>query len=85
VNAGAALRTGGAGVAAIFLAVCAPGRPVLRVTATGTSGTDSAEIGSTWRPVGPGMNALSWWGLAGWAVGPKGRVARFVAKRTGGP
>ena len=28
------------------------------------------------------MNALSWWGLAGWAVGPKGRVARLVARRT---
>jgi len=56
-----------------------------RLVTTGTSGTDSAEIGSAWRPVGAGMNALSWWGVTGWAVGPKGRIARFSARQTGGP
>ncbi|MFL5311912.1 MAG: WD40/YVTN/BNR-like repeat-containing protein [Myxococcales bacterium] len=56
-----------------------------RLVTTGTSGTDSARAGDDWRPVGPGMNALSAWGATGWAVGPKGRVARFVARQTGGP
>jgi len=56
-----------------------------RLVTTGTSGTDSAEIGGRWRAVGPGMNALSGSGLTGWAVGPKGRVARFSARHTGGP
>ncbi len=56
-----------------------------RLVTTGTSGTDSAEIGGRWRALGPGMNALSGSGLTGWAVGAKGRVARFSARHTGGP
>jgi photosystem II stability/assembly factor-like uncharacterized protein len=56
-----------------------------RLVTTGTSGTDSAQLGDDWRAIGPGMNALSRWGITGWAVGPKGRLARFVAGRTGGP
>ena len=62
--------------------------------ATGTSGTDSAEIvgwwrrppsdaGSAdltgWRSIGPGMNALSRW----CAVGAKGRIARYHANQWG--
>src|SRR5713226_3246625 len=48
-----------------------------RLVTTGTSGTDSAEIGGRWRALGPGMNALSGSGLTGWAVGAKGRARRF--------
>lgn len=56
-----------------------------RVLITGPSGTESAEIGDDWRAVGPGMNALSGSRWSGWAVGPKGRLARFFARETGGP
>jgi photosystem II stability/assembly factor-like uncharacterized protein len=56
-----------------------------RLVTTGSSGTDSARFREDWRGIGPGMNALSRWGITGWAVGPKGRVARFAAPRTGGP
>lgn len=70
----------------------------IRLVVTGTSGTDSAEIVgwwrrepsdtspaemSDWRGIGPGMNALSKWSQSGWAVGAKGRIARFHATERG--
>jgi photosystem II stability/assembly factor-like uncharacterized protein len=70
----------------------------IRLVATGTSGTDSTEIVGWWRgkpsergssdtnewgAIGPGMNALSKSGRSGWAVGAKGRVARFHANERG--
>ncbi len=47
--------------------------------ATGTSGSDvSADDGSTWKRFDTGaFNAISVAGADAWAVGPKGRVARF--------
>jgi photosystem II stability/assembly factor-like uncharacterized protein len=48
-----------------------------RVVATGISGTDWADPDGRWRRMGAGMNALSSLGRSGWAVGPKGSIARF--------
>ena len=47
--------------------------------ATGTSGSDvSLDDGKTWKQFDTGnYNAISFVGQAGWAVGPKGAVARF--------
>ena len=48
--------------------------------ATGTSGSDvSTDDGQTWKTFDPGaFNAMSFVSsAAGWAVGPRGRVARF--------
>jgi len=47
--------------------------------ATGTSGSDvSADGGRTWKNFDRGAyNALSFSGETGWAVGPKGAIARF--------
>jgi photosystem II stability/assembly factor-like uncharacterized protein len=50
--------------------------------ATGTSGSDiSTDDGHTWTTFNPGAyNALSFVSsAAGWAVGPRGRVARYAA------
>jgi hypothetical protein len=38
-----------------------------------------ALLGGSWVTIGPGLNALSVSGRAGWGVGPKGRVARLTA------
>ena len=54
-----------------------------RVVATGTSGTDSLEFGGRWDGVGPGYNAVAMRGEVGWAVGPKGRVARLRSRQYG--
>jgi len=51
--------------------------------ATGTSGSDiSFDGGETWRPFDTGAyNALAFIdSQAGWAVSPKGRIARFALK-----
>lgn len=51
--------------------------------ATGTSGSDiSFDGGETWRPFDTGTyNALTFIdSQAGWAVGPKGQIARFALK-----
>jgi photosystem II stability/assembly factor-like uncharacterized protein len=47
--------------------------------ATGTSGSDaSADGGETWKQFDKeAYNAMSFAGDAGWAVGPKGAIARF--------
>lgn len=70
----------------------------VRLVVTGTSGTDSTEIVGWWRrkpsepgssdtngwgAIGPGMNALSAFDRSGWAVGTKGRIARFDASVQG--
>jgi len=49
--------------------------------ATGTSGSDvSSDDGKSWKPFDQaGYNAMSFAGATGWAVGPKGAIARFVA------
>jgi hypothetical protein len=47
----------------------------------GTSGSDySTDVGRTWLPLdAEDYNAVSFAGpLAGWAVGPKGRIASFT-------
>jgi photosystem II stability/assembly factor-like uncharacterized protein len=46
---------------------------------TGTSGSDvSADVGETWKQFdSAAYNAMSFAGGAGWAVGPKGAIARF--------
>jgi len=47
---------------------------------TGTSGSDiSADDGKSWKQFDSGnYNAMSFAGAAGWAVGPKGAVARLL-------
>ena len=58
----------------------------LRLIATGPGGTDLADgIGAPWSPAGSdGYNAMSFSGArAGWAVGAKGKIAKFEA--TGAP
>lgn len=47
--------------------------------ATGTSGSDlSLDNGATWKPVGTaGYNAISFASGSGWAVGPKGAIAKW--------
>jgi photosystem II stability/assembly factor-like uncharacterized protein len=51
-----------------------------RWIAVGTSGSDwSADDGATWKPIDQqNYNSIAWNG-AGWAVGPGGRVAKFLA------
>jgi hypothetical protein len=52
--------------------------------ATGTSGSDvSSDGGNTWKQFdSAAYNAMSFVSAdAGWAVGPKGAVARFRAER----
>jgi photosystem II stability/assembly factor-like uncharacterized protein len=50
--------------------------------AVGTSGSDaSTDDGQTWKKFDAGnYNAVSFAGDAGWAVGPKGAIARFSPK-----
>ena len=50
--------------------------------ATGTSGSDiSYDGGQSWTSFDKGnYNAISFVGAAGWAVGPKGRIAKFQSK-----
>jgi|SRR5579871_4936501 len=49
--------------------------------AAGPSGSDvSADGGNSWKPFDTAAyNAIAFTGLAGWAVGPKGAVARYEA------
>ncbi|HKB74965.1 MAG TPA: oxidoreductase [Myxococcales bacterium] len=54
-----------------------------RLVATGTSGTDSLELGGGWDAVGSGYNAVAMQGPGGWAVGAKGRVARLRSRQYG--
>lgn len=47
--------------------------------AAGTSGSDVSSDGATWKPMGTAnLNAVSFAGIAGWAVGPKGAIAVFA-------
>ena len=70
-----ASRPGGYGSAAAYLA------SYRMWIVTGTSGSDlSTDDGKTWRPFDTGAyNAMSFTTQGeGWAVGPQGRIARFV-------
>ena len=54
---------------------------------TGTSGSDySADDGKTWKSFDAGAyNAMSFASGAGWAVGPRGRIARFLLRANNSP
>jgi photosystem II stability/assembly factor-like uncharacterized protein len=54
---------------------------------TGTSGSDySADDGQTWKSFDAGAyNAMSFVASAGWAVGPRGRIARFLLNPSHSP
>ncbi len=46
--------------------------------ATGTSGSDISSNGKSWKPFDSGnYNAIGLAGPFGWAVGPKGAIARL--------
>jgi hypothetical protein len=52
------------------------------LVAVGTSGSDvSYDEGATWQPLDQGnYNSVGFAQGIGWAVGPEGRVAKFVGK-----
>ncbi len=77
----AKIQPGGYRSAIAFISDAFSSRSTEFLIATGTTGTDySTDGGNTWLPADPvEYNAMSFSGpRAGWAVGPKGRIAKFI-------